>query len=171
MTDSPSQAVKVRGRNAEDWRAIAAICRAQPPERNPLDIPYASDDQAQAELGKADSGKFGLIAELDNLVIGAIALHSGHGRTRHLGYMDGFVVDPAYQGKGVGSVLLGALIDLAENWLNLTRLQNMIAVDNAPALTLHRKHGFIIEGKLRDYAYRNGRYIDVYVAARVRDAF
>ena len=115
--------------------------------------------------------RFGLVAELNGVVVGSVDLSRGWGRTRHTGTLERFVVGPQVQGRGVGSLLLGALVDLAENWLNLSRLRSLIVVDNAPAISLHRKFGFVIEGKLHDYAYRNGRYVDVYVVARVRESY
>jgi ribosomal protein S18 acetylase RimI-like enzyme len=35
------------------------------------------------------------------------------------------------------------------------------------ALALYRKFGFEIEGTLRSYAFRGGRYIDAYTMARI----
>jgi len=168
----PISGLTVRGRNIDDWRAIAAICRAQRPEFNPFEAPYTADDYVREMLSKPSdaNGAFSLVAELNGVLVGEIALKRyTRGRMRHIGEIERFVVDPTTQGKGVGGVLLAALIDVAENWFNLTRLSHVIAVDNAPAINLHRKHGFVIEGKLRDQSYRVGRYVDAYMLARVRD--
>jgi putative acetyltransferase len=86
-----------------------------------------------------------------------------------MGLIEQFVVEPTSHNRGIGGALLTALVDVAENWLNLSRIQHTIAVDNAPAIALHRKHGFLIEGKLRDHNFRAGRYVDAYVMARIRD--
>jgi len=160
-----------RGYNSEDWHAIAAICRAQRIEFNPLELPHLSDGYVRAELEKAPDNErtFGLVAEWEGRFTGVIVMQRGEGRLRHLGEIVLFAVSPEVQGKGVGSGLLSALIDLAENWLNLMRLEHIVAVDNSPAIALYRKFGFIIEGKLRDYAYRGGRYVDAYLMARLRD--
>jgi putative acetyltransferase len=163
--------VTFRGYNSEDWHAIATICRAQKPKFNPLELPHLSDDHARAELGKAPDNErtFGLVAEWEGRFTGVITMRRGMGRLRHVGTIQLFVVSPEVQGKGVGSGLLSALIDLSENWLNLIRLEHIIVVDNEPAMALHRKSGFVVEGKLRDYAYRGGRYVDAYLLARLRD--
>lgn len=160
-----------RGYNAEDWHAIATVCRAQKPEFNPFDLPHLSDDFFHSELGKAPDNErtFGLVAEWESRFTGVITMRRGLGRLRHMGEIKLFVVAREVQGKGVGNGLLSALIDLSDNWLNLMRLEHIIAVDNASAIALHRKLGFIIEGKLRDYAYRGGRYVDAYLMARLRD--
>lgn len=73
-----------------------------------------------------------------------------------------------WAGKGVGSALMAAALDLADNWLNLHRIELTVFVDNEAALALYRKFGFVEEGRARDYAFRQGRYVDVFYMARVR---
>jgi L-phenylalanine/L-methionine N-acetyltransferase len=43
-----------------------------------------------------------------------------------------------------------------------------VFVDNEPAIRLYKKFGFVIEGTLVAYAYRDGQYIDTYTMARLR---
>lgn len=71
-----------------------------------------------------------------------------------------------WQGKGVGSALLKAAIDLADNWLNLTRLELEVFTDNEAAVQLYMKFDFEVKGLLREYGFRNGKYVDVYAMAR-----
>lgn len=68
----------------------------------------------------------------------------------------------------VGGRLLAAAIDLAENWLNITRLELTVFVDNAAAIALYEKHGFRIEGESPEFALRVGEYVAVYHMARLR---
>jgi putative acetyltransferase len=58
-----------------------------------------------------------------------------------------------WQGKGVGAAIMRAVIDLADKWLNLTRIELTVFTDNEPAIALYRKFGFEIEGTLRKYAF------------------
>jgi putative acetyltransferase len=67
----------------------------------------------------------------------------------------------------VGTALMEAGIDLAENWLNLRRIELEVFVDNTPAIKLYEKRGFEIEGTLHDYAFRDGEYVDSYIMARL----
>lgn len=78
------------------------------------------------------------------------------------------MVDASHHGRGIGSRLLAAAIDLAENWLNVTRIELTVFVDNRAAVALDEKHGFRIEGESRDYALRDGAYASVYRMARLR---
>ena len=47
------------------------------------------------------------------------------------------------------------MLDLADNWLNLTRIEPSVYTDNAAAVVLYEKFGFEIEGTHRRYAFRN----------------
>ncbi|WP_233789030.1 GNAT family N-acetyltransferase [Dickeya zeae] len=88
-------------------------------------------------------------------------------RRRHAGSF-GMGVKDTYQHQGIGSALLSALINLTDNWLNIHRIELTVYTDNDAALALYRKFGFIVEGESKDYAFRNGRFVDVFHMARIR---
>jgi putative acetyltransferase len=73
-----------------------------------------------------------------------------------------------WQGRGVGSALLGAALDLADNWLNLTRIGLTVYVDNSAAAALYKRFGFEIEGTHRRHAFRDGGFVEAYTMARIR---
>ena len=79
------------------------------------------------------------------------------------------VVHDDWHRQGVGSALLQGAIDLADRWLNLVRLELNVFTDNTAALALYEKFGFKTEGTLRLYAFRDGRFADVYAMARIRE--
>jgi putative acetyltransferase len=62
------------------------------------------------------------------------------------------------------------MVDLADNWLNVRRIELTVFTDNAAAIHLYEKHGFVIEGTNRQYAFRDGQYADVYTMARLKPA-
>ena len=66
------------------------------------------------------------------------------------------------------TALMAAIIELADKWLNLTRLELHVYTDNEAGLALYKKFGFEIEGTHRRYAFRDGEYIDSYGMARLR---
>ena len=73
-----------------------------------------------------------------------------------------------WHGKGVGSALMQATVDLADRWLNLTRLELDVFTDNEPAIRLYKKFGFTTEGTMVQFAFRGGQFVDVYLMARLR---
>ncbi|MES1951707.1 N-acetyltransferase GCN5 [Salinisphaera sp. S4-8] len=78
-------------------------------------------------------------------------------------------VKASHQGQGVGSELLRAAIDLAQNWLNIRRIELTVYAENEPAVALYKKHGFEVEGQALLYAFRDGHYVSALYMARVTD--
>jgi len=73
-----------------------------------------------------------------------------------------------WQGKGVGSKLLATALEIADNWMNLRRVELSVYADNEAAIALYRKFGFEDEGLFRDYAVRDGVLVDALSMARLR---
>jgi putative acetyltransferase len=115
-----------------------------------------------------DANAHHLVAEIDGRVVGALGLHMDTSpRQRHVGSI-GMMVHDDFQGQGVGTALMAAMIDLADNWLGLRRIELHVYTDNGSAVHLYEKFGFVIEGTARQFALRGGVYVDAYVMARVR---
>lgn len=135
-----------------------------------MQLPFPSVEQWRKRLAEPPEGMFGLVACVEAEVVGQLDLYTfpQRPRRRHVGEI-GLAVRDDWQGKGVGSALMRAAIDLADNWLNLTRLELGVYVDNTPAIRLYEKFGFSIEGTLVGYAFRDGHYVDTYTMARLRE--
>ena len=133
-----------------------------------LQLPLPSADMWRKRLSEPPEGAFSLVACVDGEVVGEISLHTTptRWRMRHVASI-GMAVHDDWQGKGVGTALLEAALDLAENWLNITRVELRVYTDNAPAIALYEKFGFEIEGTHHRMAFRNGEYVDGYSMARI----
>jgi putative acetyltransferase len=134
-----------------------------------LQLPFPSAELWRKRLAEPPEGTFNLVACAENEIIGQLGLYTfpNHPRRRHAGQIGMAVMDD-WQGKGAGTALMQAAVDLADKWLNLTRLELDVYTDNEPAIRLYKKFGFVIEGTLVNYAYRDGQYVDTYTMARLR---
>lgn len=134
-----------------------------------LQLPYPSLDMWRKRLTEAPDGLYSLVAEIDGRVVGQLALmtNPSRPRRRHAASL-GMAVHDRYQGRGVGTALMAAAIDLADNWLNLERLELEVYTDNEPAIRLYTRFGFVIEGTHRRHAFRDGEYVDSHFMARLR---
>jgi L-phenylalanine/L-methionine N-acetyltransferase len=160
--------VTVRKAEPSDAEAIWKCYTAPLVIRNTLQLPYRSLESVREQLTKSGEGDHVLVAVIEGEVVGVIGLHtSSRPRLNHKGEI-GMMVRDDWQGKGVGAAMVRAVIDLADKWLNLARIELTVFTDNEPAIALYRKFGFEIEGTLRKYAFRDGEFVDAYSMARIK---
>jgi L-phenylalanine/L-methionine N-acetyltransferase len=132
-----------------------------------LRLPYQTLEESRKFIESRAAGHLGIVALVDDRIVGSASLERLTGRRSHAGAL-GMGVHDDCVGRGIGKALLRALLDTADNWMNLTRLELTVFVDNAPAIALYERHGFEKEGTLRAYAFRNGAFVDAYAMARIR---
>lgn len=160
--------VTVRGGSRDDWEAHHAIWSQPSVIWGTLQMPLASADWNRIRVQDRRPDNFWLlVAEVDGKVVGTSGVQFGERNRSHTGRV-GMMVDTMHQGKGVGSALMSAAVDLAENWMGLTRIQLEVYPDNIPGIALYEKFGFEREGVLRGFAFRDGEYVDVIVMARLK---
>ena len=92
-----------------------------------LQMPYPSEEMWQARLadgpapGKTD---LALVAERDGELVGSAGLFSAGPAVRRRHVMGlGISVAAAAQGQGVGTALMAALCDYADNWQGCLRIE------------------------------------------------
>lgn len=160
--------IKIRRAEPTDAEAVFRIFECPRVIWGTLQLPYPSLATWRTRLEPRDDF-YPYVAVVDDTVVGQIGLEtfSKRSRRKHAGTI-GMVVHDDWQGKGVGSALMQAAVDMADKWLNLTRLELQVYTDNVPALALYKKFGFEIEGTARQEAFRDGVYADSYYMARLR---
>ena len=104
----------------------------------------------------------------DGTVIGSAGLQvCANPRMRHVGTL-GMLVHTDFQNQGIGTALMKTVLELADNWLMLVRVELEVFADNERAIHLYEKFGFEKEGLLRMSVVRDGQYRDNYKMARLR---
>jgi ribosomal-protein-alanine N-acetyltransferase len=71
--------------------------------------------------------------------------------------------------RGVMAEVLPAVLDYGFGVLALHRLEAMVTPGNVGSAALLERHGFVLEGTLRDHAYWKGRFWDQWLYARLAD--
>jgi L-phenylalanine/L-methionine N-acetyltransferase len=161
---------RIRAADPGDAEAIANLHNLPGYRYGTLRTPYHAVDEIRRYLESPAAGSHRLVADHEGLVIGDIGLTPAtNPRRRHAGSI-GMGVHDDFTGRGVGSALMTAALDIADNWLNLSRVELTVFTDNDNALRLYASKGFVREGLFRDFAFRDGRYVDAYSMARLRQA-
>ncbi|MBZ5758505.1 MULTISPECIES: GNAT family N-acetyltransferase [Rhizobium] len=165
---TPPEGLLIRAAEVDDAEGISTIANLPGFRAGTLRLPYQTTDDTRRWLSKAEAQSPRLVAVLDGRIVGNAGLRRFEGRRQHVGSI-GMGVHDAYTGRGIGSTLIGALLDCADNWLNIRRVELTVYADNAAAIALYKRFGFIEEGRLKDFAFRAGSYVDALTMARLRE--
>lgn len=154
-----SKGLTIRAREPTDGQEIAALMKLPKIRWGTLRLPIARKDQWRKLMR--------IVAALDGCIVGSADPFHRKGPRRHVG--DLFVaVHDDFQGRGIGSALMAALVDVADNRLDLKRLKPKVYVDNAPAIRLYQEFSFEVEGTYRGDAFPAGQYVDSFFMTRLR---
>ncbi|MBN7821132.1 GNAT family N-acetyltransferase [Bowmanella yangjiangensis] len=159
--------IRIRHSVKDDFAAIQAIYQQPGCYSGTLQLPFRSADYWQARLTQLPENSYSLVAEKEQKVVGQLFLSQcDHPRRRHVARL-GMAVCESSQGQGIGKQLIRAALELANDWLAITRVELEVYTDNDAATGLYRSFDFEVEGTMKNYAFRQGQYVDAYMMARV----
>lgn len=155
-----------------DGKGINELRRMPGVFENILGIPSERVKRNEDFIINMDSNQHSFVAVTKSesggdIIIGlaGLTVNANH-RTRHSGAM-GIMIHKDYQNMGVGTALMEAIIDVADNWLMLVRVELTVFQDNERAIHLYEKFGFEKEGLKRLAGIRKGKYENEYLMARI----
>ena len=162
------EGLTLRAAQMSDAQALTDISNQPGVRRGTLRVPFESLELWQGRLAAREtSGVRLVVAELGGEVVAYGGLHPHlMPRVSHSAEL-GISVADDHTGKGIGKALLAALIDLAENWYGFRRLELDVFVDNAAAIALYERFGFVREGVKAKAALSEGIFKDVAMMARL----
>ncbi|MFW5940675.1 MAG: GNAT family N-acetyltransferase [Chloroflexota bacterium] len=136
--------------------------------RTTLQMPSQEFARVEERIKPSRPNLFRFVADYDGRVVGNLALIRAQNPRRVHSASLGMAVHPQFWGRRVGSALMAAAVDLADNWFNLRRVELDVNVDNPAGIRLYEKFGFEIEGTRRLHTYGAGRWADSHFMARIR---
>lgn len=137
----------IRPIEISDAKEINALRRMPGVFENILGIASERVKSNEDFLMNMDTNHHQLVAvttapEGGEVIIGTVGLVTNSSpRMRHSGSI-GIMVHKDYQNAGIGTALMKAIIDIADNWLMLIRLELSVFEDNERAIHLYEKCGF-----------------------------
>jgi putative acetyltransferase len=162
-------AITIRRAEPGDFELVCEVFADESAYSGTLQAPFPSKERWRKFMAETDPADYLLLAFVDGEVAGHAGIHPvGKSPRRAHARMLGMAVQERFQGKGVGSALMQALVDLADKWLPVTRLELTVFTDNERAIALYKRFGFEIEGTHKAYALREGKYVDTHAMARLR---
>ncbi|WP_394246736.1 GNAT family N-acetyltransferase [Vibrio profundi] len=160
--------INIRPTLVSDAESLCEIYTQPQAIRETLQLPNPSITMWQKRLTDMPEGIYSYVAEVDGKVVGNIGFHHAQRpRLQHTASF-GLGIHDKYHGLGIGTKLIETVIDLADNWLNIHRIQLEVNVDNEKAIGLYKKMGFEIEGEAKDASFRDGQFVNTYYMARIR---
>jgi phosphinothricin acetyltransferase len=160
--------MEIRRATIADAEAISAIYNREITEgTSTLDLVPRSVPEQQEWIRARSGGLAVLVAEADGLVIGFASLSFYRDRPGYrTSVEDSVYVANGHQGAGVGSGLLGAVVDTASNHGFHAVFARIVGPQEA-SVALHRRHGFELVGVEREVARKFGRWHDVALMQRL----
>ncbi len=131
-----------------------------------LQPPLISLEERKQRIASSPGERY-LVAVINDRVVGFGDLRFFQGRRAHVGQI-GLAVDPDFWRQGVGSALIEAMIDLAERWYGVRRIELKVFASNPRAIQLYERFGFEIEATHNDFALRDGVLATALSMARLR---
>lgn len=157
----------IRPTKVSDAQSLCEIYTQPQAVRETLQLPNSPETMWQDRLTNMPAGVYSYVAEVDGKVVGNIGFqHAQRPRIQHTATL-GLGVHDKYHGLGIGNKLVETVIELADKWLNIRRIQLEVNTDNEVAIALYKKFGFEIEGEAKDASFRDGQYSNTYYMARL----
>jgi L-phenylalanine/L-methionine N-acetyltransferase len=146
-----------------------------------LQMPYPGVDERTKRIADTPADALSLVAELRDenkgqgegggrgkvvASAGLFPANPGVVRRRHVMTL-GIGVAASEQRQGIGRSLMQAMLDWADNWGQVLRIELTVYADNAAAIALYQQFGFVHEGTHHAHALRAGEYVTTLSFARL----
>lgn len=165
---NPPASLEIRAYEPSDLSGLSEVFSQPGVIWGTLATPHISQDQRQKAFSADGPNAMRLVAVLDGRIVGGSGLHRHDQRRRAHAASIGMGVHDAFVGRGVGTALMAAMVDVADRWWNLKRLELEVYADNARAIGLYARFGFEREGLFRAHAFRDGVFVDTLAMARLK---
>lgn len=160
--------ITIRALEPGDAQEVSALTGAPGTFEGTLQLPDMPAASRLEWLQKIEPHGCRVVAVAGGRIVGSAGLHLA-GTSLRRAHVRGLGIGIAqdWQGRGVGRMLIARLLDWADNWAGVLRIELTVHADNDRAIALYRSMGFVEEGLHRGYAIKDGRYVDAYCMARL----
>lgn len=160
--------VTLRAAEPSDAAGISALLGRIGTVEGTLQIPDMPVASRLEFLQRIEPRECRLVAVAGGEIVGSAGLHNA-GLSLRRAHVRGLGIGlaPEWQGRGIGRRMIERLLDWADNWGGVLRIELHVHADNERAMALYRNLGFVEEGRHKGYALKGGRYVDSFSMARL----
>jgi ribosomal-protein-alanine N-acetyltransferase len=105
--------------------------------------------------------------EVDGVAVGGIGVHPGQDIHRHTATM-GYWLGEEFWGRGIMTEAVIAVTDFCFDNFPLRRISAEVFANNPASARVLGKAGFIFEGRLKNYVFKDGELLDSLLYARTK---
>ncbi|WP_327136048.1 GNAT family N-acetyltransferase (plasmid) [Streptomyces sp. NBC_01343] len=169
------QHVRLRGIEPDDAAAFARFAEDEEGLGDLVSPPRSVEGYRawanEQSTGKRDSDRFQLAVEAVGTgeMVGAVGSHQADARSGWFEY--GITIGAEHRRKGYAAEAAELLLRYMFAEHRFHKCQVRIFAHNEASLALHRRLGFVEEGRLRELVYRSGRHHDVVMMGLLADEF
>src|SRR5579864_4929855 len=116
----------------QDAEALWTMARQEGVIETTMALPSLRLEQRMKSLSELGENDHYMVAQRAAQVVGVAGLTVGTGRVRHSGSLFVYVARQ-HQGRGIGTRLVQTLLDLADQWLLLRRVELTVLTENEGA--------------------------------------
>jgi len=147
-TDAPALVIHANNPDIAQWM------------RDGFPSPYTREDADRfIAMATSDHPGIFLAIEVDGMPVGGIGIHpleDVYRRTAEIGYW----ISPSFQGKGIVSDAVRALVSFVFEKTDIIRIQAGVFQGNLPSIRVLEKNGFSHEATHKHAIFKNGQLLD-----------
>lgn len=167
--------VRLRGVEPEDWTALRRFAVDEEGLGDLLHPPRSAEyfrSRAREEAAGTPVGdRFAMVIESAG-TSEAVGVVASHAADPNMGWFEyGVTLGADHRRKGYATEAVVMLLRFMFAERRYHKCEARILAHNEPSLALHRKLGFVDEGRLREHAFLGGRHHDLVVMGILAEEF
>lgn len=103
--------------------------------------------------------RYAIVLKEGDELIGSISIHNIDHLNRNA-FLGIFIGEARHRGKGYGQEAVRLILEYGFKTLNLHNIMLSVHADNHAGIACYKKAGFREDGRLREWVFKDGRYVD-----------
>lgn len=108
---------------------------------------------------RSDMHRYAMVLLDGDVLIGSISLHNIDHLNRNA-FIGIFIGEEEHRGKGYGAEAIRLILNYGFKTMNLHNIMLTVHADNDPGIACYKSVGFQEVGRLREWVFKDGKYID-----------